>query len=71
MRGPQDRTCRDQGHEIAQGSTACQNTSRTPGQANPVAEPAAEVVLKAGQTRRELFSKEVVIQNRTNQFRRN
>ena len=71
MTGPQRRPCRHQTHEIAQGSAACQNPSRPRGQADPVAEPAAEVMFKACQTRRKLLCQEVVIETCTDQFRRN
>ena len=59
------------GKEIARGPAAGQYPSGTGGQANPVAEPAAEVVFQAGQTRRKLFGQEVVVETCTDQFRRN
>ena len=71
MVGLQRRPCGHQGHEIAQGPAAGQHPSGTGGQANPVAEPAAEVMFQAGQTRRKLLGQEVVVETCTDQFRRN
>ena len=54
--------------EIAEGSTAGKNTTSPLGQIKPGGKPAAQLTLQLTQTRRKLFSQQIVVEARTDQF---
>ena len=60
-----------QGHQVAQGATAGQHTTSTIGETQPLAEPAAELLLEVGQAGGKLLRQQIVVQAGTDQIRRN